>query len=144
MAEPVEDGVPDMPEEASREEPEEEYPVEVKRQVRVLDPEPEPEPQAPAATATTAKATAMATAKPPGRPNKDPGAPKAKYSPRKPAAPKAVAKAVAMAAPPRSEPVDEEAVARYVVNHLGSAARSNFEARREGWRDLIAANYHLQ
>ena len=57
MAELVEDGVPDVPEEASREEPEEEYPVGVKRQVRVLDPEPEP---------------ITATAKPPGGPKRSP------------------------------------------------------------------------
>ena len=95
--------------------------------------EPAPEP-APAKPAPKAKAQAKAA---PGRPKKQPGEPKAKYTPRKPQAPKEVPVVREVI----REPIDEARLARQVITNIGELSRNYHEARRDGWRDLIARNY---
>ena len=106
------------------------------------EPEQEPEPEPPKAK-PPAKPKAEAK-KAPGRPKKAPGAPKANYTPRKPA-PKDTPRDIPKEPPPEPpQPppsIDEQAVARQVVGHIGQFARNRFEARREDWRDMIASNY---
>ena len=87
-------------------------------------PEPEPEPEPPKAK--------------PGRPKKELGAPKAKYTPRKPKAPEVVREVVEI--PVIREP-DEAHFARQVASSIGQIQRGHFHARRENWRTIVAENY---
>ena len=110
----------DLSQRSTPEEPEEEE----------EEPEPEPEPAPKPAPKAQAKAA-------PGRPKKEPGAPKAKYTPRKPQVPKEVPVVREVV----REPIDEARLARQVITSIGEISRNYHEARRDGWRDLIARNY---
>ena len=121
----------------------EELPVEPEPEAPQVTLEPEPEPEPPK---TAPKAAPKPEPKPepkrPGRPKKDPSAPKAKYTPRKPKP------AQEPVREPVREPVqpvriDEARLAQSVVRNIAQASRDHFEARRDGWRDLVASNYML-
>ena len=96
----------------------------------VPEPEPEPEPPKP-----------KPKPKPkPGRPKKEPGAAKAKYTPRKP---KEVREVEVVREVVREVPVvpDEAHFARQVASNIGQIRRDHFHARRENWRAMVAENY---
>ena len=79
--------------------------------------------------------------KPPGRPKKEPGAPKAKYAPRKPKVPEVATEVVREAVRERPREPDEAQFARQVASNIGQISRDHFQARRDGWRALVAGNY---
>ena len=85
------------------------------------DPEPDPEPK---------KA---------GRPKKDLGAPKAKYTPRKPKGPEAPEVVREVVEVPVV--VDDAHFARQVVSNIGQIRRDHFNTRRENWRTMVSENY---
>ena len=122
--------VPEMevvpgPESEPEPEPEPELEPEPKRRRKKPDPEPDPEPDLGPKKA--------------GRPKKDPGAPKAKYTPRKPKAPEAPEVVREVVEVPVV--VDDAHFARQVVSNIGQIRRDHFNARRENWRTMVSENY---
>ena len=95
------------------------------------EPEPEPEPEPP-------KRRAKAAPKPPGRPKKEPGAPKANYTPRKP---KEVVREVIREVVREPPPIDEVGLARQVITNIAQISRDFHEVRRDGWREMVMRNY---
>jgi len=110
----------------------------------VPEPEPEPEPELEPEPKPKAKPRKKPEPDPEpdlglkkaGRPKKDPGAPKAKYTPRKPKAPEVVREVVEVPVV-----VDDAHFARQVVSNIGQIRRDHFNARRENWRTMVSENY---
>ena len=113
-----------------------------------LEPETEPEPEPESEPEPKPKAKPRKKPEPDpepdlglkkaGRPKKDPGAPKAKYTPRKAKAPEVVREVVEV--PVVREP-DKAHFARQVVSTIGQIRQDHFNARRENWRTMVSENY---
>jgi len=115
------------PESEPEPEPEPELHPEPKRRRKKPEPVPEPVPEP------------DPEPKKAGRPKKDPGAPKAKYTPRKPKAPEAPEVVREVVEVPVV--VDDAHFARQVVSNIGQIRRDHFNARRENWRTMVSENY---
>ena len=116
-------------------------------EVEVVPPEPEPEPELEPEPKPKAKPRKkpepvpepVPEPKKAGRPKKDPGAPKAKYTPRKPKAPEAPEVVREVVEVPVV--VGDAHFARQVVSNIGQIRRDHFNARRENWRTMVSENY---
>ena len=123
-------------------EPEDELPAVEAEEEEIEEEEEEPAPKPKARVRAPRPSRAKAKVAPvevkrPGRPKKEPGAPKARYNRKKPVEVQMPQPQVQPVQPVPMAPHEIASTTTYMAHQLGSLQRSQFESKRETWRDLI-------